>query len=204
MKQIGIAFGQYLTDYDGVYPNYDNFKTKIRSQPPEPYANVSSESEWYTVLQPYMPSTSYRPAPENDNVLRCPLDTSLAPADPKNPDRKKEYVSSYSVNGWSEYDLASSAVKSPGTWILMGERNNENCSPNGPWMFYFWTWQGKPRVWPPAATPVPTDKAAKDLVLTRHSERANWLYGDGHVKWVRFPDLWRGGSENPFWPDATP
>jgi prepilin-type processing-associated H-X9-DG protein len=70
-------------------------------------------------------------------------------------------------------------------------------------MFYFWTWQGEPVVWPPVATPVPTEKAAEDLALTQHSTGANWLYGDGHVRWTPFSRLWKGGSENPFSPGAV-
>src|SRR5688572_6346433 len=80
MKVIGLAFAQYLSDYDGVYPNYDSFKKTITGAPPEPYANVNSEREWYTVLQPYLLPR------ENVNNLRCVSDTSLAPAVPINPD----------------------------------------------------------------------------------------------------------------------
>jgi prepilin-type processing-associated H-X9-DG protein len=191
MKMIGMAFGQYLSEYDGVYPTYDIDREKISGQPPEP----PEERAWYTAIDPYLPS------PRFGGDLRCPADASLAPA--PDPDWKKEYVTSYSVNGWTEYDLKQTEVRSPASWVLMGERNNQTHGPNGPWRFYFWTWQGTPRVWPPAAAPIPAEKAAEDLALTRHSEGANWLYGDGHVKWGRFSDLWKGGSENPFWPGPT-
>jgi prepilin-type N-terminal cleavage/methylation domain-containing protein len=191
MKQVGLAFGQYLSDSDSTYPTCDNDKAKITGMPPEPEtpeADGPPERDWHIVLQPYI---------KNYEVFRCPSDISLAPADPKNPDLdvKKEYVSSYSVNGWSEYELAESAVKAPSSWVLLGERNNQTRDPKTWWMFYFWTWQGKPAVWPPTATPVPTAKAAEDLALTRHQ---------GHVKSAPFTALWKAGSENPFWPNPTP
>ncbi len=202
MKQIGLAFGQYLSDYDGVYPTCDNDRARFAGQPPDPEtpqareASGPPERDWRIVLQPYVPTVG---------ILRCPSDTSPAPDDPNHPnvDVRKEYVASYSVNGWSEFDLKASAIPAPESWILLAERNNQARGPKTWWMFYFWTWQGTPNVWPPAATPVPTAAAAKDLDLTRHSDGSNWLYGDGHVRWKRFPDLWKGGRENPFRPDPA-
>ncbi len=198
LKELGLAFQSYAIDYDEMYPTYDNDKKKITGQPPEPEVSTYSKCNWIIALDPYLR--------KKRDIVRCPADTSLAPADPAKPevDEKKEYASSYSVNGWSEYHLTLSAITSPGAWVLLGERNNQTRGPNGPWLFYFWTWQGTPVIWPPASTPVPAEKAAEDLALTRHSEGANWLYGDGHVKWGRFPDLWKGGSDNPFWPSHTP
>ncbi|MBC8101940.1 MAG: DUF1559 domain-containing protein [Cytophagales bacterium] len=197
MKQLGLAFAQYLSDHDSTYPTCDNDKAKITGLPPEPEtpdADGPPERDWHIVLQPYV---------KNFDILRCPSDTSLVPADPRSPDLDglKEYVSSYTVNGWSEYDLAESAVKKPSQWVLLGERNNATRGPKTWWMFYFWTWQGTPTVWPPAATPVPTTKATEDLALTRHQGQSNWLFGDGHAKSVPFNALWKAGSDNAFWPN---
>jgi prepilin-type N-terminal cleavage/methylation domain-containing protein/prepilin-type processing-associated H-X9-DG protein len=197
LKQLGLAFTQYIQDYDGQYPTCDNDKAKIAGKPPEPEtpdADGPPERDWHIVLQPYI---------KNFGVLRCPSDASLTPADPRNP-VKKEYVSSYTVNGWSEYELKEAAVKKPAEWILLGERNNRTRSPKTWWMFYWWTWQGAaPQVWPPAATPDPTPKAAEDLAFDRHTGMSNWLYGDGHVKAARFSALWKAGSDNPFWPNLA-
>ena len=198
MKQVGLAFAQYVSDFDSTYPTCDNDKAKITGRPPEPEtpeADGEPERDWHIVLQPYV---------KNFAVLRCPSDVSVAPVDPRNPDLdiKKEYVSSYTVNGWSEYSLAESAVTRPANWVLLGERNNVARGPKTWWMFYWWTWQGKtPQVWPPAASPDPASIAAEDLALTRHTNTANWLYGDGHVKSETFAALWKPGAANAFWPN---
>ena len=69
-------------------------------------------------------------------------------------------------------------------------------------MFYWWVWQGdSPQIWPPALSPDPTPKAVEDLALERHTGMSNWLYGDGHVKAMKFGALWKAGSDNPFWPN---
>ncbi len=198
MKQVGLAFAQYLSDHDSTYPTCDNDKAKISGMPPEPETPEEDgppERDWHIVLQPYI---------KNFAVFRCPSDDSTIPTDPRNPDLeiKKEYVSSYTVNGWSEYDLAEAAVTRPANWILLAERNNKVRGPKTWWMFYWWTWQGaSPQVWPPAASPDPAANAAADLALTRHTQTANWLYGDGHVKLANFSTLWKPGRENAFWPN---
>ncbi len=198
MKQLGLAFQQYLADYDSIYPTCDNDKAKISGEPPDPEtpdADGPPERDWHIVLQPYI---------KNYDILRCPSDTSLKPLNPKNPDLdiKKEYVSSYTVNGWSEYMLAESAVVRPANWLLLGERNNVARGPKTWWMFYWWVWQGdSPKIWPPAASPDPIVKASEDLALTRHTGMSNWLYSDGHAKAVKFSTLWKAGAENPFWPN---
>jgi prepilin-type N-terminal cleavage/methylation domain-containing protein/prepilin-type processing-associated H-X9-DG protein len=197
LHQLGLAFQQYLADHESTYPSCDNDKAKITGEPPEPEtpdADGPPERDWHIVLQPYV---------KDFGVLRCPSDDSAAPADPVNPDLtvKKEYVSSYTVNGWSEYDLTEAAVKRPANWVLLGERNNRTRDPKTWWMFYWWTWQGaSPRVWPPAATPDPAPKASEDLALSRHQERSNWLFGDGHVKSEPLSALWKPGTDNAFWP----
>ncbi len=198
LKQMGTAFAMYLADYDGLYPTCDNDKAKITGRPPDPEtpdANGPPERDWHIVTQPYI---------KNFQILRCPSDSSKAPADAKNPNlTNKEYVSSYTVNGWSEYDLQESAVKKPSEWVLLGERNNQVRDPKTWWMFYWWTWQTPaPSItWPPATTPDPTPAAKQDLTLTRHTETANWLYGDGHAKSAKLSQLWKAGPENQFWPN---
>ncbi len=197
LKQMGTAFAMYLQDYDSQYPTCDNDKAKIGGKPPAPEtpeADGPPERDWHIVLQPYV---------KNFGILRCPSDTSKAPADPKNPNLDaKEYVSSYTINGWSEYELKESAVSRPAEWVLLAERNNVVRGPKTWWMFYWWTWQGAGAndVWPPTATPDPAPEAAKDLALARHTETANWLFGDGHVKSAKFAQLWKAGASNAFWP----
>ena len=197
MKQMGLAFTQYLSDFDNTYPTCDNDKAKITGRPPDPEtpdADGPPERDWHIVTQPYV---------KNFAVMRCPSDPSHAPADPRNPDfAAKEYVSSYTVNGWAEYNLAESAVTQPASWVLLAERNNVALGPKTWWMFYFWTWQTPaPGItWPPTLSPDPENRAKADIALERHNGMPNWLYGDGHVKSATLSQLWKAGKDNPFWP----
>ena len=194
LKNMGTAFALYLGDSDGVYPSCDNDKAKITGRPPEPEtpeADGPPERDWTITIQPYV---------KNFDILRCPSDGSLKPIDPKNPDLTREYRSSYTVNGWAEYDLTENAVNRPATWILLAERNNKALGPKTWWMFYWWAWQ--PGVWPPAATPDPMPNASKELALDRHAKSPNWLFGDGHVKSAPLSALWRAGVVNAFWPSG--
>lgn len=197
LKQMGTAFALYLGDHNGVYPTCDNDKAKIDGKPPKPEtpdADGPPERDWHVVLQPYI---------KNFDILRCPSDTSLKPKDPRNPDlAAKEYVSSFTVNGWSEYDLSESAVTRPSQWVLLAERNNVSRGPKTWWMFYWWVWQGdSPQVWPPSNTPDPLAQASEDIDFKRHGGPSNWLFGDGHTKSQPFAALWKPGDDNQFWPN---
>ena len=196
LKQLGTAFALYLSDNDGQYPTCDNDKAKITGEPPEPEtpdADGPPERDWTITTQPYI---------KNFQIFRCPSDTSRAPRDPQNPDLTLEYRSSYTVNGWSEYELKEAAVTRPAEWVLLAERNNIARPAKTWWMFYWWTWQGtEPRVWPPTDSPDPLPKASEDLALKRHDERANWLFGDTHARSLPFEQLWKPGNKNAFWPN---
>lgn len=196
LKQMGAAFALYLNDHDGVYPTCDNDKAKITGEPPEPETPEQDgppERDWTITTRPYV---------KNFDVLRCGTDTSPKPKDPANPDLEREYRTSYTVNGWSEYVLAESSITAPSNWVLLAERNNKVRGPKTWWMFYWWTWQGSaPRVWPPSLSPDPLAKASEDLALERHSKSPNWLFGDGHSKASPLSPLWKAGSDNAFWPN---
>lgn len=197
LKQLGTAFHLYVGDFDGLYPTCDNDKAKIDGQPPEPEtpdADGPPERDWTITVQPYI---------KNFDVMRCPSDSSRRPANPRSPDLSTEYRSSYTVNGWSEYDLPESSVTRPAQWVLLGERNNVSRGPKTWWMFYWWVWQGAaPQVWPPSLSPDPLPSARTDLALTRHASQPGWLFGDGHAKNMRFEQLWKPGVDNAFWPNA--
>lgn len=197
LKGFGTAFALYLNDADGTYPACDNDKAKIEGRPPlpeTPEADGPPERDWTVTTQPYI---------KNYDIFRCGSDGSLKPKDPKNPDLAREYRSSYTVNGWAEYDLKESAVNKPAQWVLLAERNNRERGPKTWWMFYWWTWQSEDAsVWPPSSTPDPLPRAKLDLDLTRHAGGANWLYGDGHVVSAPFARVWGVGDKNGFWPGA--
>jgi prepilin-type processing-associated H-X9-DG protein len=196
MKQMGAVFTMHLSDNDGVYPTCDNDKARIAGEPPDPEtpeADGPPERDWTISSQPYL---------KNFDTLRCAFDLSLKAKDPRNPDLTREYRTSYTVNGWSEYNLAEGTITRPANWVLLAERNNVVRGPKTWWMFYWWTWQGtSPRVWPPSLSPDSTASASEDLALDRHAKSPNWLFGDGHSKNAPFSSLWKAGPENAFWPN---
>ena len=198
LKQMGTAFTLYLNDNDSQFPTCDNDMARITGQPPDPEtpeADGPPERDWTISTQAYI---------KNFDIMRCSSDESLKPKDPKNPDLAREYRSSYTVNGWSEYELKESAITRPSDWILLAERNNKVRPPKTWWMFYWWTWQGtNPRVWPPSNSPSPLAEASQDLALTRHSDQPNWLFGDMHSKSMPFGAVWQPGNANKFWPSPT-
>lgn len=200
MKQIGLAFALYRADYDDTYPAFGSQTARIKGTPPMPASlarNAFPQTDWRHALRPYLKS---------DDLYRCPSDRS-AP-NPGQQDAKiesgRKLAASYAVNGWAERGLKQSDVTCPAGWILLAERDNgvEVGSRVGPVAFDWWMWQGtSPGVWPPTAQPDPLPSAKRDLALTRHGHGANWLYGDGHLKWRMFDDLWKPGEENAFWPN---
>ena len=195
MKQVGIGFLLYLEENDGQFPTDDPSKRPIKGVPPMP-ADVNAirpfEPFWMTAIQPFV---------KTEGLFRCNEDKSEYPKDPQNVNTVYEYRSSYALNGWTEYQLKLSDVTSPAEWVFIGDRNNVSQRPDGSWSFYFWQWQGTdPQIWPPTASPDPTPKAAKDIDLTRHNGGSTWLYGDSHVNVKKFPQLWKPGKENAFWP----
>jgi len=190
MKQVGMAVSLYLAENNDQYPTNDPTKKEITGRPPYP-KNEPATSGWIAATQPYV---------KNASILRCSEDQSKAPRDVALSDLAHKYPVSYTINGWSEYELKLSNIPRPHNWILLGERNNSVLPATGAYSFYFWTWQGLPIIWPPTASPDPTQLAAQDLHLDQHDGGSFWLYGDGHVQLRKLPQLWGPGKENAFWP----
>lgn len=195
MKQVGTGFLLYLADNEGQFPTDDPTKRPIEGAPPMPTdLNVIRPFApfWMTAIQPYLKDGGY---------FRCSEDPSRYPTQPDNLNSVFEYSSSFTLNGWAEYQLNISDVASPKDWVFLGDRNNLSRPPDKSWSFYFWTWQGtSPLVWPPTSNPDPTSQAAKDIDLTRHRGSSHWISGDGSARSKRLPWLWKAGKENAFWP----
>ncbi len=194
MQQVGIATLMYVGDNNDQYPTDDPAKKAITGRPPYPKNKPEHDpltTGWVGAIRPYVKNTAF---------WRCNEDRSKAPRIFENPDLATEYPVSYAINGWTEYQLKQTDIAQPENWILLGERNNSVIPATGSYSFYFWSWQGLPIVWPPAANPDPTQLAAQDLILDRHNGRSAWIYGDGHVRAVKLSELWKPGKENAFWP----
>jgi prepilin-type N-terminal cleavage/methylation domain-containing protein/prepilin-type processing-associated H-X9-DG protein len=167
VRQIGMAFGQYVQDYDEQFP-------LIRGQ-------VS----WVYTMQPYLKSYE---------ILRCPSDDSTNWTQPM-PGRTVVRVTSYTFNGFlapatpttRNPDPAPNpfanlaAVPSPASLIHLAE-SSKNFDEN---YFHAHIWS--------ATTPTHWDTVRNvpdDLAIDRHSGGFNCAFLDGHAKWARWSQVW--------------
>ncbi|MBI5834856.1 MAG: DUF1559 domain-containing protein [Armatimonadetes bacterium] len=165
-KQIGVAFMQYVQDYDEQFPA----------------THAAQQQIWAGRLVPYIKSVQ---------VYGCPSDphknqTSGWILDPDYP-----VPNSYAMNYMLRWQSIAVVVK-PSTTVMMSE-SGTNCPGAAPW--YDIT-RKKPGAWilmDPnmsggccVTDPNNPDWCAPD---PRHMEQANVLYCDGHVK-TQKPEQW--------------
>lgn len=111
---------------------------------------------WFDPLQPYIKS---------EQVFRCPSDS-------ENPRTAR---SDYAINGFFAHSSASSQFSNIAEQIMAAERANGvgdiDYHPYGA-----------------SGLNTPPDPAEFDdhIDKTRHFDGANYLFGDGHVKWMRW------------------
>lgn len=182
-KQIGLAAAVYIQDYDDHYPLGHAPVT-------DPLAVFDGggdyEPHFIELLRPFIKNS------KNQGVWRCPSDTS--PRYTKEGDTKEFHVS-YSVNGWFEYGQSLAQVETPSSKIYVVEPTDDD-------HFHWWEMGRKQQSDPiPPVSQLPPKLFKEQIAGTRHSEGADYLYADGHVKWARFSTLWGPTRDtNAFWP----
>ena len=191
-KQIGLAFEQYVQDYDETYPFTEECKTCFGGL---------RTGEWQNVTQPYM---------KNTQILRCPSDKMNFPADNATPATisYKDGVSSYlyNMNIGTNVDLINSATKpipakskaalvAPTSLVLVAEGHRAPDSTTIPaslgtdyagrtgtlWLMRYTT-SGSASTDGHVVSFV--SAGAHDYGLPRHSgnSSSNFLFADGHSK----------------------
>ena len=183
LKQLGLAAMLYVEDYDERYPlghaPIDDPLTTFNG-------GGDYEPHFIELLRPYIKNS------HNDGVWRCPSD----PSRQLNKDGDKtELQVSYSVNGWFEYGAALAQVESPAEKIHVLESSDDD-------HFHWWE-LGRKKASDPYLTfdKLPQKDLAPQTAPVRHSEGANYLYADVHVKWGRLQSLWgTTRATNAFWP----
>ncbi|HOJ19899.1 MAG TPA: DUF1559 domain-containing protein [Armatimonadota bacterium] len=163
LKQIGTGILMYAQDYDEVLPpSYlylDSAKTQL--------------AWWEDLLQPYV---------KNYNVMACPSDSdgvyaNLRPAGTANP-----LKFSYAANGHgggsgirpmggAGTSCSLSQIQTVSNLILIGETRSTSTGGGKEW----WSVDH-------------ADAYAADgvgLIDRRHSSGSNWLFADGHVKFLK-------------------
>ena len=182
-KQIGLAAAIYIQDYDEHYP-----LGHAPSDDPLTTFDGGGEYEphFIELLRPYIKNN------KNEGVWRCPSDPS--PRLTKQGDTTEFHVS-YSPNGWFEYGQSLAAVETPAAKVYVIEPTDDD-------HFHWWEMGRKKLNDPiPPLDKLPAKLLTEQVAQTRHSDGANYLFADWHVKWARFSQLW-GTTRvtNAFWP----
>lgn len=178
LRQIGLAFSLYLADYDSCFPSTG-----------DPYLWMGRRWRW--PLQPYLAMSARRnPAdPENPNVSvnNLPL-ILLCPADIVAPQQ------------WDETSYGYSAAFYHTPEQIARMKTVDLYSPSSP----------KPVTQSLGSVQYPSQKALAAEWLSNHEDRKqgwwstdsarNYLFVDGHVKYLQAAQLRPGGDG---WPDIN-
>lgn len=182
-KQIGLAVGLYVQDYDERYP-----LGHAPAADPLTLFNGGGdyESHFIELLRPYIRNS------KNDGIWRCPSDPSQSLN--KEGDRMELHVS-YSVNAWFEYSAPLAQVDAPASKVHVLEATDDD-------HFHWWEIGRKSVADPvPSVDQLPVKVLNEQVARTRHSGGANYLFADGHVKWEQFTRIWGTTRDtNAFWP----
>ena len=183
LKQIGLAASLYIQDYDEHYP--------LGHAPTDNPLSIFDgggdyEPHFIELLRPFIKNS------KNQGVWRCPSDPS--PRLTKEGDTLEFHVS-YAVNGWFEYGAPLAQAEKPAEKVYVLESTDDD-------HFHWWE-MGRKKQSDPYLTldQLPQKSRREQTAPIRHSEGANYLYADQHVKWSRFAPLWgTTQATNAFWP----
>lgn len=213
-KQIGIAFQMYSQDYDDGLPAWDEYLGQGDGYPEAGKPGVSTGytgassvlsnnalGTWQAKLTPYVKSG----APEkfdNSGVWKCPsmgakgerttrtltdgtTGTNYSYGYNQVVARHNDAgFSSLGLPGYYRYPFLTD-MGAPASTVMVGEATTPGrLAPN--WWFQTWTYRNSPTSWWESPT--------------RHSGGSNYVYADGHAKWMNqqyiFPDGPRGGANS--------
>jgi prepilin-type N-terminal cleavage/methylation domain-containing protein/prepilin-type processing-associated H-X9-DG protein len=198
-KQIGLAFIQYVQDYDETFP--------IGNEPK--IAGEDGNTNWEYTIDPYIKS-GITPNPANDvglkSVFYCPdweatADNTQGPPNPYAaypagvaiPSRS--YAANWNLVGsstpsWTDYLRPAQTlafVQYPAQDVLVAEERGEAAVIDGNDTNDF-TADNYPGADATTATGWGFEDAGSYVsARARHSNGSNYLFTDGHAKWFRAP-----------------
>ncbi len=111
--------------------------------------------EWFLELEPYV---------KNSQVFFCPSDPHA---------NQTGVISSYGINGCFAFANSMASIQEPASTILMGERGDALQDPSDPTSFHY------------GFHPWDSATFSSHIAWTRHNGGANWLFADGHAKWLK-------------------
>jgi prepilin-type N-terminal cleavage/methylation domain-containing protein/prepilin-type processing-associated H-X9-DG protein len=168
LKQIGLAIFQYAQDYDERLP-------LAWYGPGTPWGDQDANlcKKYLDVLEPYV---------KNIQIFRCP----------SRPDQGwgggiayRPWGYSYNCSGGGASGRLLATIYRPANKIIMGDALWDD-------------WRLNPRWWSlPGSCPT-ADQIASWADMRGHFGGANYLFADGHVKWMRSRELYPvPGQSNP-------
>ena len=173
LKQIGLAGFNYANDNDGCIATghrYDGASFV-------PYADSNLPSvtngNWYLYLQPYLGYKKYVKY-SSEGVFHCPQNMNLATSS------DVTYTASYGINwlgivlgaGGGTTKITFSAIKKPTETVVYGDANSRECYYYYP-LVRFWTYDDD----------CVGHHYDNQINFYYHNKGANFVWGDGHVKW---------------------
>jgi prepilin-type N-terminal cleavage/methylation domain-containing protein/prepilin-type processing-associated H-X9-DG protein len=182
LKQLGLAFKMYTTDYDEHYP-FGGWR------PTDPTNGQQDGTwEWQNTVAPYI---------KNKGLYRCPDSTDMD-ENPNNPTDwawNRNPVSYLYNNQWgrNRQPLSEAAAVAPAdTWLVLDGHSDWGCAQTHNNACGGTDWLGRPHtVWNMEDTTFGSDASLVTGWLSwqgftwglpRHQQRANVCYSDGHVK----------------------
>ena len=172
LKQIGLGLLQYNQDYDERFPLTGGQATSATS----PTA-VTGSIGWSNQIQPYIKSVQ---------ILQCPSDTG-APSANGNPN----------ANGFTDYWINSNvdtqslaAFTATSVTLLCGDGVGDPANAEGnysasPYSCVFSGGTGNTWNYLKNWNTQVNGASTTNIGSAKHLEGANYLFADGHVKWLR-------------------
>ena len=197
LRQIGLALEQYVQDSDERYPQEHPScpNPAVGTAPAGDYDGNLEADDYGSPFQKIMPYVGGNDS-LRQQLFQCPDDP-----DPhgntldncaNNPATPQPGITSFLINAYFLFGLTQSAVSAPSNTIYIAERNGKFCD------VHVHPWLGEVFDAPGSAgavngnTPYPAciggNPALNNLYAiagSRHTDGANYVFADGHVKWER-------------------
>lgn len=160
LKQIGLSITQYAQDYDEMLPGQDANDGSIAYGQGVAWTSIPAAVTWIGQLQPYL---------KNAEILICPSSKGIVGAGGS----VAGSMCSYIANGLTWFQSLGTITKPSETILLSDLAQSMSWSRGYPGGYY------------PTYTPGTGWGFGHMWAYSIHSDGANYLWVDGHVKWVK-------------------
>jgi prepilin-type N-terminal cleavage/methylation domain-containing protein/prepilin-type processing-associated H-X9-DG protein len=201
MRQIGTALTMYLQDYDGRFPQEHPAcaNPAVGVAPVGDFDGSDEAIDYGSPFEKIIPYLGHENAAgtsaQTEKLFLCPDDgdphgTAIANC-ANNPSTPQPGITSYLVNAYFLFGLADAAVTVPASTIYVAERNGAFCDVHiHPWLGEIYDSAGKTGAIhgnTPDNNPYVSTDGQFAVASERHTQGANYVFADGHVKWETYP-----------------